>query len=108
MLYLNLLFITVIVCFIVNISGAMESIKRMVWRMLRDCDYKDFNFRPFDCDLCMTFWVGIIYLICTSHLTLFNILIVCLFAYLSTTITSLLYLVKDCINKVLVMINNRL
>lgn len=97
---LDILVISAIVVFIVDISGVIDSIKRFIWRWVfgnkREYDY--FNLKPFDCSLCMTFWVGIIWLICTNQFGLYMLLWVCICAFFTSVIKDLMITIKECIN----------
>ena len=71
MVLINLLLISAIVVFIVDISGAVDSLKSGLKRILTKGVMKDsdYSLKPIDCSLCMTFWSGIIYLLCTGNFT---------------------------------------
>lgn len=99
MIYQELLWISIIVCFIIDLSGIIDSIKHCIWKWLKgDVPYKDFSFKPFDCSLCMIFWIGLIYLVVIGKFTIPNIVIVCMLSFLSSTITGILRLFKDAID----------
>lgn len=90
----NILTIATLCCFIVN-SGAIDSIKRLIWRWLKGkAPYKDYSLKPFDCELCLTWWCGIVYLLCSADLSLSNIAIVALSAWLTPVIVDLMHLVQ--------------
>lgn len=106
---INLLIITGIVCFIVDISGFVDTIKRWVWKWLfKDREYNDFELKPIDCSLCMSFWIGLIYLICVGQFNVLMIGYVCLLSLLSSNITGLLIIVREGINYVLSMLSKNL
>lgn len=92
----DVLAVSVIVCYIVDISGIVESVKMQIWKWLFNGkrEYVDFSLKPFDCSLCMCFWIGMIWLICQGGFNLFNVLVVCMFSMLSEQITNMLLLVK--------------
>ncbi len=104
MTYLNLFLITLVLVFIIDLSGAMDYIKRTVWRWVfknrPNQTYQDFEMKPFECSLCMTWWVGLIYL-CFTQLSWVNVAYVALLAYLTPVWKDLLLLVKDFINKMI-------
>ena len=62
---LNLLLINLILSYIIDVSGAVDSIKSFLKRILTKGKMSDPNYslKPFDCSLCMTFWVSLIYLL---------------------------------------------
>lgn len=63
----DILSLTIIVVFIVDISGFTDSWKGWLHKWLK---VPIGRVRPFDCSLCSTWWAGIVYLICTGHITL--------------------------------------
>lgn len=104
MLYLNLFLISLMLVFIIDLSGVMEYIKKMVWRWVfknrPNQTYQDFELKPFECSLCMTFWVGLIYL-CFAGLSWVNVAYVCFLAFFTPVWKDLLLLVKDFVNKMI-------
>lgn len=109
MILLNLLILQLIIVFIVDLSGVMEHIKKRIWKWLKgEKPYKDFEFKPFGCSLCMTFWTGLIYLLITHSFTIPYIAYVCLLAFLASTTASLLQLLKDALDTLLYFITRRI
>lgn len=100
---LNLLLLTVIVCFVIDISGIVNSIKRLYLKKmfkLTNPDISVLTWKPFDCSLCMTWWTGIIYLLCVGEFTLVNFAFVAGLAALSSEISEFIRLIKDIISKI--------
>lgn len=98
---LKLLLITTIICFIIDCSGFVNSIKRQYLRKfmkMQNPDASLLNWKPFDCSMCVTFWTGIIFLLSTSQFTLLNLCIVCMFAFLASNISGLMMTIKDYIS----------
>lgn len=91
---LDLFLITIIICFLIDISGIIESIEWWLSKWLKvPCKIP----KPFSCSLCMTFWVGLIWV--TIHgFTLFNLLFVCLFAALSEEISNFIKIIKQLVH----------
>lgn len=55
---LTLLFIALVVVFVVDLSGAVENLKRLIWRLRRKGEpYEPYSLKPLDCSLCMTWWI---------------------------------------------------
>lgn len=104
---LDLLFIQLIIIFIVDISGVVDSIKSGISRVLTKgrIDKTDFRIKPFDCSLCTTFWTGLIFLICTHQFTLPMIAFVCLLATTTGLTREIYYTVSDLVIKLLRWIN---
>lgn len=102
MVVLDLLLINLIVVLIVDLSGFMTDFKKLVWRVLFKSAYQDsFRIKPFDCSLCMTFWISLIYLVCINQFSLINILVVLVLSYLTTTEALLLRAVKALLDKLI-------
>ena len=106
---INLLLLQLIVVFIVDISGVMDSIKYAISKLLTKGVIKTLNYRikPFDCSLCMTFWVGLIYIIITHKITITYIAFICLLSALTTTVKDLWYTIIELITKLLNIIDSR-
>ena len=92
---IDVLIISAIACFVIN-SGAVETFKHLLWRWLRGgTPYKEYSLKPFDCELCMTWWCGLIYIIITHNVSLANVLYVALVAWCTPVIVDLLHLLVD-------------
>lgn len=88
---LDLFLITIIICFIIDISGIIESIEWWLSKWLKvNCKIP----KPFSCSLCMTFWIGLIW-ISIFDFTLLNFVYVCLFATLSENISNMIIIIKQ-------------
>lgn len=95
---LQILMINIILCFIIDISGIIDTFKGWIWKWLfKDKTYREYRLKPFDCSLCMCFWAGLIWLIAQGEFTLFNIMTVCLLAALTEQITNAIILFKQLI-----------
>ena len=106
MVLINLTLITAIVVFIVDISGAVDSLKSGLKWILTKGKMKnsDYQLKPLDCSLCMTFWSGIIYLLITNNFTLPYLAFVCLLACFSGIIKNTILLVEDIITTIIQLI----
>lgn len=99
---LNLLLIQAIICYIIDLSGVAEFIKHVIWKWLKgDKPYKDFSFKPFLCSRCMSFWVGLIYLLVSHSFTIPWIAFVSAQSLLASTVSTALQLVKDTLDLIL-------
>lgn len=97
---LNLFLITLVVCFIVDCSGIMTDIRKLVANIIYKktkikVDYNELKLKPIGCSLCMTWWTGIIYLLCIGEFTIVNFTFVALLALVSSNISGLLLALKD-------------
>lgn len=102
MVIYELLIIAVIVVFIVDISGAIDSLKTALKWLLTKGKMKDSNYilKPFDCSLCMIFWCGLVYLLITGNFTITYVGFVCLLACFSDILKNAILLVEDIIKTI--------
>lgn len=98
MIYLELLLLTMIVVFIVDISGVVESIKESIGRFLR---VKIERLRPFDCSLCMVWWSGLSYLLAVGRFELLPIVAVSVLATFSVQIGGILQVARGLVQWVI-------
>lgn len=97
---MTIIMIEFIVCFIVDVSGVTYYIKKAIMKHLfkmKDPQPDQFTMKPFDCSLCMTFWISMIYIIIVHSFTIPSIAICCLAAMTSQQMTELIWLAKDLI-----------
>lgn len=94
---LNILFITVVLVFGIDLSGVVDSLSEWLWKkMYKKVPYNGWKIpKPFSCSLCSTFWVGIIYLLVTHTFSWFMLLYVALLAFMTPVISTTLILIKD-------------
>lgn len=94
---IELLMITVIICFIVDISGIIESVE---WWLSKWLNGNVKIPKPFSCSLCLSWWVGLIWIIIYGF-SLKNLLFVSLFAMMSEQITQILLTIKYLIHRLI-------
>ena len=95
-MFIDLLLITLIIVFVIDISGAVEHlVYPLVKRLLKIPKTSRIEVPLISCSLCMTFWTGIIYIICMGEFTLLNLFFVCVCAFLTPHIKDLFILVRD-------------
>lgn len=99
---LNLFLITIIVCFIVDVSGFInDGVKPFVaWMINRKSKVKvqAENIvigKPLSCSLCCVWWSGLAYIIITNQFTLVNLVYICILALLSSNISEAMMQIKD-------------
>lgn len=90
----NLLWITLIIVFIIDISGFIDFVKD---RLARWLGVKSVSIKPFDCSLCSTWWSGLIYLAVIGKFTLANIALVAGFALMAMPLSQIILMVRDAI-----------
>lgn len=107
---LALFLIQVIVVFIVDISGAADSLKTAIKWVLTKGKFTnpDYRLKPFDCSLCMTFWSTMTYLLCTNQFTLPLIAVGCLLAAFAGLTKNAIILVEDSITRVIQLIYEKI
>lgn len=88
----DLLLLTLIVVYIVDLSGFTESWKGLLWKVWK-LNTKDM--KPFDCSLCMTWWVGLIYLLIVGKFTMGYIAAVAALSFLSFPIGQILIFIRE-------------
>lgn len=94
----NLILISIIVCYVIDISGFITSIKRQFLRKVfksKNPDISSLNWKPFDCSRCLTLYSGLIYLAIVGKFTIPYITIVAILSMLSSNISGLLLTIKD-------------
>lgn len=93
---INLILITFVCCFFVQ-SGAAEAIKHLVWRVLkgRGVPYRDFRLKPIDCELCLTWWSCICYLLWSGLFSLKWIAVAAVLAWMTPLVVDVLHLIVD-------------
>lgn len=105
MIYLKLLIMAVVVVFVVDLSGFVQSVKDWLSRWL---DRKVTRLRPLDCSLCMTWWTGLIYAWILGAFSIQAVAYVALLAWLSGVIRGILILIADALTAALRYLSNKL
>lgn len=90
--YFDLLLLAVVIVYIIDVSGVMESIKGALSRWL---GAKVSRIRPFDCSLCMIWWAGIIYIIAVGEFSLPTLTWVAFLSAMSTRIHRAIQFLQD-------------
>lgn len=104
---LDILFISIIIVFCIDLSGAMDKLNRLVWNKLYPgMKYNDWSIPLFGCSLCSTFWASILYLIITGTFSLGMLAYVSIVALLTTVIKDALVLIKELLQKIIDIIFN--
>lgn len=98
-IYIDLLLVALITIYIVDISGFTESWRSLVATKLHISHLKQLP--PFDCSLCMTWWVCLIYALCVGQISLGTIAFSALLSHLSNPIGSLMIFIRECCNWVI-------
>lgn len=92
----DIFLIQVILCFIIDLSGIIQSLESGLSKLFR---FKCVIPKPFSCALCSGFWINLIYLLCVHQFTLPYICAVAVTAFLSKNISGLLRWFSDMLIK---------
>lgn len=104
---INIIAIAILCCFVIN-SGAIDNLKRALWRWLKgSAPYREYSLKPFDCELCLTWWSGLLYIIVTSNLSILSVLCVALVAWCTPVIVEMLQLLVDIPRRLLDMARSK-
>ena len=59
---LKCILIQIILTYCIDMTDFIDTIKKKISKLLVNHEF-NFRLRPFDCAQCLTFWVGILYII---------------------------------------------
>ena len=98
-----LILINFSIVFLIDQSGFINEFKSWLKKLLTNGKMKDSNYsiKPFDCSLCMTFWVSIIYLLIINNLTIESFALVCVSAWLTTFTNDIYIVIKEMWTKII-------
>ena len=90
--FIEYLLIAAIVVYIVDLSGFTQSWKGLISAKFGGrCKVG----KPFDCSLCMTWWVCLVYAFCMGRISLGTIAFSALLSHLSNPISSALIFIRE-------------
>ena len=92
-IYIELLLVALVTIYIVDISGFTESWRDALARWLKVASLRPL--KPFDCGLCMTWWVCLIYALCVGQLSIGTIAFSALLSHLSNPIGQGLIFIRE-------------
>ena len=101
---LVLLLITIGVTIVIDMTDFVTSVKMAIWRWVFKAnprEYRDFRMKPFDCSLCSSFWLGLLYLIIWGKWTLGLMVFQLFLSIMTPHIKDILILIKDFVNKII-------
>lgn len=107
MFVLKLILLQIIIVFIVDCSGVMESIKSTISKFLTKgrITTTSYSLPLIGCSLCMTHWIGLIYLILSSKFAIPLYCLVCMLSFLTPITKDLLFTLRDLLTKLTNIIN---
>ena len=94
-IYIDLILVALVTIYIVDISGFTESWRSALARSLKISESAMRPLKPFDCGKCMTWWVCLIYPICTGDISLGTIAFAALLSHLSNPIGEGLIFIRE-------------
>ena len=96
---LNLLVIQLIIVFIIDLSGFIEDgIEPMLGKIFKKSKVR--LKKPWSCSLCLTTWIGLIYILIKGCFTIPMIGYVFLLAFLTPIANNLLIMVREALIKI--------
>lgn len=105
-IYIELMMVALVTIYIVDISGFTESWRDALARMLKISALRPL--KPFDCGKCMTWWVCLIYALCTGHFSLWTIAFSALLSHLSIPIGTFLIFIREGLNRIINLLMPRI
>ena len=91
----------IIICYLIDLSNVVTSIKRIVWKWLfKNKPFQNYELKPLDCSLCMVHHILLVYLFIVGEFSIFTYCFVCLLSFQSANITNLLICLNDLITKI--------
>lgn len=101
---LNLIIIQLIIVFVADLSGFIEDgIEPFLGRLFKMKHFK-LKTKPFKCSLCLTTWIGLIYILIKGCFTIPMIGYVLLLAFLTPIANNLLIMVREALIKITTII----
>lgn len=94
----NLLLIAVIMVNLIDLSGFITELEKMLSKWL---DIKAHIPKPFSCSYCMTHWVGLFYLLFSHQLTLTSYTALLVICFLTPEINDIEIWFKQAIQRIL-------
>lgn len=94
---LDVVFIQIIVCYIIDLSGVIQGIETGLSKWLK---VKCVIPKPFSCSLCSGWWINLIYLIAVHQFTLPYIVFVALVSFFSKNISGFLRWIQESLVKI--------
>lgn len=94
----ELLLIQVLVTLLIDVTGATDDMLTPLVKKITGAKVGTIG-KPFNCSTCMTFWTGLVWMLCTGTLTLGTLTFLVLLACTTDITLTLFHLVKDFITR---------
>lgn len=105
MIYLNMILIAFVICFIIDYSGFIDEIDKKIGKIIGNKLFK--IGKPFSCSLCMTWWISLIYGLLSGGNFFLVMFISAILGIMTNNITRLIYLMRDILGKIIEMIERK-
>lgn len=92
-IYIELMLIAVITIYIVDLSGFTESWRSALTKRLQARNLKPI--KPFDCGQCMTWWMCIIFSLCSGSFSLPILAYIAVLSFLSIPIGQIMIFIRE-------------
>ena len=97
-IYLALLYVTLIVVYVVDLSGFSQTVLDIASRVK---GRRVSSLKPLTCSLCMTWWVTLLVALCTKQLTLPVAAYCAALSFASATIANVVIFINEVLKKIL-------
>lgn len=97
-IYLTLLFVTLIVVYVVDLSGFTQTVLDIASRIKHR---RIVSLKPFTCSLCMTWWTTLLVALCLHSLTLPVAAYCAALSFASATIADWIIFINEVLKKIL-------
>lgn len=100
---IDLLILTCLIVWIEDLTDFVDTMKVKLWNWTynHSVPYKPFTIKPFDCSLCLSFWIGLIYIVLAGQFTIPMIGYVGLLSFMTPVICDVLRMMKDIMVKII-------
>lgn len=92
MIYLNLLYITIITVIIIDISGFIQNIEQYIAKWL---NAKNVHIHLIECSFCVNWWLSLFYIIFTNNFTIPNIAYILFLSTLTPVINTIIITIRE-------------
>lgn len=101
MYVIDLLLLQMIVVFIIDCSGITNTIKKALSKFLTkgQIESDTYHLPLIGCSLCVTFWIGLVYLLITNQFSIPLFALVCLLSFFTPITKDLLLSIRDLLIK---------
>lgn len=107
MIYVELLKLSIAIVLVVDVSGAVESLRGSLAKWLK-VSTERVHLKPLDCSKCLTVWFGLAYALIAGELTLTVALYTLFLAVMTPNIATAVCLTIEVFRKLLDKIYNKL